>query len=116
MSCFVGGIILQVIDFFWEKCQNHSRRVFHMMYMHFCKHCNRIHILNGHKTDCPTCNASLVELAISLQEFSNMNAGERAAYQSRCNDERQLTELSCVYRMGKYGKRGRKAQDNPTYK
>ena len=75
-----------------------------MMYMHFFKHCNRIHILNGHKISCPGCDAPLVELAISFHEFSDMNADQRADYQLRLGDERQLAELKCVYRAGHYRK------------
>lgn len=106
-AVFVVRIILRLIDFFWEKCQNNSRKQedFVMMYMHFCKNCNRIHILNGHKTACPGCGASLVELSITFQEYSAMNADDRAAFQNRCNDTQQLEKLRCIYRFGKYAKR-----------
>lgn len=107
-ALFVVRIILQVIDFFWEKCQNNSRiykqEGLSMMYMHFCKRCNRIHILNGHKINCPGCSETLVELAISFHEFSDMNAQQRADYQTRLGDEQQLAQLQCVYRAGHYRK------------
>ncbi len=69
-----------------------------MMYMHYCAYCDRIHILNGHKALCPGCGQSLTELAVSFLEFSNMDADERARYQSRCHDKGQLLRLSAAYR------------------
>ena len=32
-----------------------------MMYLHFCKNCSRIHMLNGHKMSCPKCSTPLKE-------------------------------------------------------
>ncbi len=58
-----------------------------MMYMHYCGHCSRIHMLNGHKTICPGCGRPLTELAISFLDFTNMNADERAAFLQRCRDD-----------------------------
>lgn len=42
-----------------------------MMYIHYCVHCNHIHILNGHKTLCPACSKKLKELNISYMEYVN---------------------------------------------
>lgn len=75
-----------------------------MMYMHYCKNCNRFHMLNGHKFDCPSCSAPLAELAISYLEFANMDISEREEYKEKCRDSRQLAELSTTYRMYKYSK------------
>ena len=36
-----------------------------MMYIHYCKNCNRIYMLNGHKLICPRCTEPLAELRIS---------------------------------------------------
>ena len=38
-----------------------------MMYIHYCRHCKRIHMLNGHKKYCPACRGHLNELKISRQ-------------------------------------------------
>lgn len=37
-----------------------------MMYIHYCTHCDRIHMLNGHKTSCPACGQPLKELSVSF--------------------------------------------------
>ena len=44
-----------------------------MIYIHFCKTCNHIHMLNGHKTSCPKCSHSLVELQITYREYISMD-------------------------------------------
>lgn len=54
-----------------------------MMYMHFCQNCRRIHMLNGHKTLCPTCSQKLKELSISYLDYIEMDALERQAYKDR---------------------------------
>ena len=54
-----------------------------MMYIHYCKYCRRIHILNGHKVYCPACSGQLKE---------------------KCADEKSLKELSVEYRMHRYSK------------
>ena len=58
-----------------------------MMYMHYCKPCHRVHMLNGHKMTCPKCGMD-----------------EREAFKARCADPDQLKELSTTYRMYKYSK------------
>ena len=88
-----------------------------MMYMHYCKHCNRIHMLNGHKFDCPNCCGPLVELSISYLEYANMDMDQRAAFKDRCNDQEQLKHLSTTYRLYKYSKwykemNGKNGRDN----
>lgn len=75
-----------------------------MMYMHYCQNCNRVHMLNGHKFDCPACCAPLVELSISYLEFANMDAYEREDFKEKCRDPQQLAALSTTYRMYKYSK------------
>ncbi len=47
-----------------------------MIYMHYCPNCHYIHMLNGHKSICPTCGLSLKELDISYLAYSDLNRGE----------------------------------------
>ena len=75
-----------------------------MMYMHYCHNCNRIHMLNGHKTNCPKCSSSLTELQISYLEYVEMTVEERESFKSQCRNEKQLKSLSTTYRMHKYSK------------
>lgn len=75
-----------------------------MMYMHYCKQCNRIHMLNGHKMSCPKCSSSLTELRIPYMEFVEMDIEERDTFKSLCKDEEKLKSLSTTYRMYKYSK------------
>lgn len=81
-----------------------------MMYMHFCKPCNRIHMLNGHKQTCPKCNGLITELRIPYMTFVSMDMDERAAFKALCNDDEELKKLSTTYRMYKYSKRYRLQQ------
>lgn len=75
-----------------------------MMYMHYCKRCHRIHMLNGHKMNCPKCSDSLTELRIPYMTYVEMDANEREAFKALCQDEDNLKELSTTYRMYKYSK------------
>lgn len=81
-----------------------------MMYMHYCKHCHRIHMLNGHKINCPKCAQSLVELRTPYMTYVNMDMEERNAYKELCRDEDKLRELTTTYRMYKYSKWYREQQ------
>lgn len=75
-----------------------------MMYIHFCKHCTRIHILNGHKTECPRCSEKLTELKVSYMEYINLDLTQRDLLIEKCKDENQLSQISTIYRMYKYSK------------
>lgn len=75
-----------------------------MMYMHYCKRCQKVHMLNGHKISCPRCEASLVELQISYLDYTNMSKEERTAFTARLKDPERLAKLSTTYRMYKYSK------------
>lgn len=75
-----------------------------MMYLHFCKNCNRIHILNGHKMFCPKCNLTLKELQMSYLEYIALTPAERKLFLDLCNDEAYLHKISTTYRMYKYSK------------
>lgn len=83
-----------------------------MMYLHFCKKCNRIHMLNGHKMICPKCNESLKELQMSYLEYISLSKSERDLFIELCNDENSLNEISTTYRMYKYSKWYRNLQDS----
>ena len=48
-----------------------------MMYIHYCKYCRRIHMLNGHKKYCPGCKGHLAELKISYLKYVNMPPDDR---------------------------------------
>ena len=75
-----------------------------MMYMHYCKRCHRIHMLNGHKMSCPKCSDHLIELRIPYMTYVEMDVAERDAFKMLCQDEEKLKELSTTYRMYKYSK------------
>ena len=75
-----------------------------MMYMHYCKRCQRVHMLNGHKLTCPRCNFPLTELQISYMDYTLMNRDQRQAFDNRLKDKAQLDRLSTTYRLYKYSK------------
>lgn len=75
-----------------------------MMYIHYCKYCRRIHILNGHKVYCPACSGKLTELGISYMKYVSLSKPERVALKEKCADEKGLKELSVEYRMHRYSK------------
>lgn len=49
-----------------------------MLYVHYCRTCNRAHILNGHKKSCPKCENTLKELPVSFLQFVSYDEFERA--------------------------------------
>lgn len=75
-----------------------------MMYIHYCKYCRRIHILNGHKAYCPACSGKLTELGISYMKYVNLSKAQRLLLKEKCADEKSLKELSVEYRMHRYSK------------
>lgn len=75
-----------------------------MMYMHYCKRCHRVHMLNGHKMRCPKCCEALSELRISYMTYVDMDLEERESFKTLCEDDNHLKELSTTYRMYKYSK------------
>lgn len=75
-----------------------------MMYMHYCKQCHRIHMLNGHKMKCPRCQQTLAELRISYMDYVHMDIVERSTFLEQCSDPNLLQDLSTTYRMFKYSK------------
>ena len=75
-----------------------------MMYMHYCKRCHRIFMLNGHKMICPKCADPPTELHISYMDYVEMDMAQRDAFKNACADESQLDRLKTTYRMYKYSK------------
>lgn len=64
------------------------------MYIHYCKHCQRIHILNGHKNYCPGCKGHLTELKISYMKYVNFDKTQRQALRIRLLDPQELAALT----------------------
>lgn len=81
-----------------------------MMYMHYCKRCHRMFMLNGHKMICPKCTEPLAELRISYLDYVSLDMQEREAFKNACADEEQLSKLRTSYRMYKYSKWYRELQ------
>lgn len=75
-----------------------------MMYMHYCKSCHRVYMLNGHKQFCPKCHLEISELKISYMDYVTMNQEARQQFCRCCSDDEQLQTLSTTYRMYKYSK------------
>lgn len=65
-----------------------------MMYIHYCKYCQRIHILNGHKKYCPRCCGHLTELTVSYTKYVNMDKQHRHALRTKCADPAALALLT----------------------
>ena len=63
------------------------------MYIHYCQACNRIHILNGHKTVCPTCENRLSELKITYLEYIELGPEERKILNDKLKSPKHLTVL-----------------------
>ena len=81
-----------------------------MMYMHYCKCCHRIFMLNGHKMICPKCTEPLTELRISYLDYVNLNMQGREELIAACADDEQLDKMKATYRMYKYSKWYRELQ------
>ena len=75
-----------------------------MMYMHYCKRCHRVYMLNGHKQNCPKCREHITELKISYMDYVAMDMESREQLCCCCADDTQLRKLSTTYCMYKYSK------------
>lgn len=84
-----------------------------MMYMHYCKRCHRIYMLNGHKQNCPKCREAIAELKLSYMDYVSMDQEARVQFNNCCADEEQLRNLSTTYRMYKYSKWYKDLQNQP---
>ena len=82
-----------------------------MMYVHYCKRCSRIHMLNGHKMYCPKCEQPLTELRIPYMEYVSMDREEHELFRRDWQNETVLEQLSAHYRMYKYSKWYKKLQE-----
>ena len=74
------------------------------MYMHYCKLCHRIFMLNGHKMICPKCTEPLTELQISYLDYTDLDPAQRQLFKEACADDEKLHQLKATYRMYKYSK------------
>ncbi len=88
--------------------------IFIMMYMHYCKRCHRIFMLNGHKMICPKCTDPLAELQISYLDYVELDTEQREAFKEACADEEKLRKLKTTYRMYKYSKWYKELQSKNT--
>ena len=75
-----------------------------MMYMHYCPHCKRMFMLNGHHLACPKCLDIITELKISFVDYVKLDIEERAEFKRSCDNEYHLSTLRTTYRMHKYSK------------
>lgn len=51
-----------------------------MIYIHYCDHCSKFHMLNGHKIVCPICGHNTVEAKIAFTDFAKLSEEERELY------------------------------------
>ncbi len=68
-----------------------------MLYLHFCSLCNRIHILSGHRRQCPACDNELVELSVPYEKYIKYTPNERKALLLQCTDSHSLIDLRTEY-------------------
>ncbi len=57
-----------------------------MLYLHFCSFCQRIHILSGHRKQCPACDSALFEVPISYEQYINASLSERDRLKYICQN------------------------------
>lgn len=75
-----------------------------MLYIHYCENCDYIHMLSGHRLQCPSCNKELLELQISYTEYMAMDAKKREEVQLQCKNPKEREKLSHPYRKHKFSK------------
>lgn len=75
-----------------------------MMYMHYCSNCRHLHMLNGHKILCPSCENKLTELKLPYLTYVEMSVDDRQELLNRLRTEDGLKELATTYKMLKYSK------------
>lgn len=49
-----------------------------MLYIHYCEKCEKVHMLNGHKKNCPKCDEPLKELPVSFLQYTSYSLADRA--------------------------------------
>lgn len=68
-----------------------------MLYLHFCSKCNRIHILSGHRKQCPACDNRLSELSVSYEKYIKYSLSEREILLSNCINPLSLNKIALSY-------------------
>lgn len=64
-----------------------------MLYLHFCSKCNRIHILSGHRKQCPACDNRLTELSVSYKLYIEYSAEQRMRLLEACAKPYTLQQI-----------------------
>lgn len=75
-----------------------------MIYVHYCEECDFIHLLSGHRTNCPGCGEPLTELKISYQDYFRMDAFQREQLLLQCESPEELKKLAFRYKKHKFSK------------
>lgn len=75
-----------------------------MIYMHYCKKCDFLHMLSGHRTHCPGCSNELAELKITYLDYYGMKPEERESLAQRCRQPELLEEMTFHYKKHKFSK------------
>lgn len=73
-----------------------------MIYIHFCKKCEAVFMLNGHQLGCPRCDSSLFELKISFDDYINLLPAEREDLRSKLTNSDYLLKHKRHYRFAKH--------------
>ena len=84
----------EFVDFFrltgcLTKCNNKcsfQKGEIIMMYIHYCRTCDKIHILSGHKKFCPACGHPLCELCIPFEQYSRLSLEQRSHLQKEIRE------------------------------
>lgn len=78
--------------------------LFLMIYVHYCEECDFLHLLSGHRTNCPGCGRPIAELKISYQEYFAMNAEQRDDFLEKCGNPNELEKMTFCYKKHKFSK------------
>lgn len=76
----------------------------YMIYLHYCKNCDFIHMLSGHRTTCPGCNEPLTELKLNYMDYYQMDRESRNALLEKCREPEELKKITFVYKKHKFSK------------
>ena len=68
-----------------------------MLYLHFCQPCNRIHVLSGHRTQCPACSSFLYELSIPYHKYIYYDVPRRTRLLKKCSNAEFLKKHHVIY-------------------
>ena len=67
-----------------------------MLYLHFCPLCRRIHVLSGHRKQCPACKHPLSELSVSYENYIQYTLPEREILLKKCTNPVTLPKLTVL--------------------